>query len=103
MRNTITHIAAPQIRQLTIVSRFSVDCLVHGPLTATLLLNLTAAAARQACGQVKNFEYRATSPLTVEQMVRLRGAWNDADKKQASLWALNEAGTVCMTAKATLF
>ncbi|CDS82162.1 related to HTD2-mitochondrial 3-hydroxyacyl-thioester dehydratase [Sporisorium scitamineum] len=78
------------------------DCLVHGPLTATLLLNLVAAAAKQTSGQVQRFEYRATSPLTVEQTVRLRGAWQDVDKA-ASLWALNQAGTVCMTAKATLF
>ncbi|SJX61818.1 related to HTD2-mitochondrial 3-hydroxyacyl-thioester dehydratase [Sporisorium reilianum f. sp. reilianum] len=79
------------------------DCLVHGPLTATLLLNLVAAAAKEASGQVQTFEYRATSPLTVEQTVRLRGAWQGAEKKGASLWALNQAGTVCMTAKATLF
>lgn len=79
------------------------DCLVHGPLTATLLLNLMATAARGASGQVKSFEYRATSPLTVAQIVRLRGAWQDGSKKAASLWALNEAGTVCMTANATMF
>lgn len=76
---------------------------MHGPLTATLLLNLMASAAEEASGQVKKFEYRASSPLTVEQKVRLRGAWEDSDKKKASLWALNEVGTVCMTAKATLF
>jgi 3-methylfumaryl-CoA hydratase len=79
------------------------DCLVHGPLTATLLLNLVAAAADQASGKVKKLEYRATSPLTVEQRIRLRGAWEGSDRRKASLWALNEAGTVCMTAKATLF
>lgn len=79
------------------------DCLVHGPLTATLLLHLIASAARETSGQVQRFEYRATSPLTVEQTIRLRGAWESADQKEASLWALNEVGTVCMTAKATLF
>ncbi|GAC76687.1 hypothetical protein PANT_22d00141 [Moesziomyces antarcticus T-34] len=79
------------------------DCLVHGPLTATLLLNLIAAAADKASGKVQKFEYRATSPLTVEQRIRLRGAWEGSDRRKASLWALNEAGTVCMTAKATLF
>ncbi|KAI3478708.1 hypothetical protein L1887_59345 [Cichorium endivia] len=78
------------------------DCLVHGPLTATLLLNLIAAAADKASGKVQKFEYRATSPLTVEQRIRLRGAWEGSDRRKASLWALNEAGTVCMTAKATL-
>ncbi|KAJ1029583.1 hypothetical protein NDA13_002829 [Ustilago tritici] len=78
------------------------DCLVHGPLTATLLLNLVACAARAFSSQVKKFEYRATSPLTVEQRIRLRGAWEGGDKKKALLWALSEAGTVCMTAKATL-
>lgn len=83
--------------------RVLADCLVHGPLTATLLLNLMASAAAEKSGQVKKFEYRATSPLTVEQKIRLRGAWEDVDKTKASLWALNEAGTVCMTAKASLF
>lgn len=72
-------------------------------MTATLLLNLMDTAARETSAQVKKFEYRATSPLTVEQTVRLRGAWQGDDKKQASLWALNEAGTACMTAKASLF
>ncbi|PWZ00524.1 hypothetical protein BCV70DRAFT_97011 [Testicularia cyperi] len=76
------------------------DCLVHGPLTATLLMNLIAASGPS---RLKKFEYRATAPIKVEQTIRLRGAWTESDHRQAELWALNEAGKVCMTARASLY
>lgn len=81
-------------------SVYLTDCLVHGPLTATLLMNLAAASAGS---KLRSFEYRATAPITVEQKIRLRGKWIDNDRKAAQLWALNEAGTICMTAKATTY
>ncbi|KAN0063493.1 hypothetical protein ACQY0O_003940 [Thecaphora frezii] len=84
------------------------DCLVHGPLTATLLMNLvaSAAAAEAASARLVSFEYRATAPLVVEQTVRLRGKWHkqprEGEARQAELWALDQTGRVCMEAKATV-
>ena len=73
------------------------DCLVHGPLTATLLMNL---ADRASDKRLRSFEYRATAPLVVEQTVRLRGQWRDRRQGKVDLWALDERGTVCMKASA---
>ncbi|EPQ29757.1 uncharacterized protein PFL1_02976 [Pseudozyma flocculosa PF-1] len=103
------------------------DCLVHGPLTATLLMNLVdsaaaggAAAATATSGddatpasdptrklRLRHFDYRATAPLVVERTVRLRGKWQPSSSaspngRTAKLWALDDRGTVCMTATATV-
>ncbi len=46
------------------------DLVVHAPLTALMLMD---AAARRWRAPVRDFEYRALSPLFVEQPVRLAG------------------------------
>ncbi|KAL1747572.1 hypothetical protein HDZ31DRAFT_61194 [Schizophyllum fasciatum] len=67
--------------------------LVHGPLTALMLLETMAynfPAARPSY-----FEYRARNPLVVGRACTINGAWHD--KRTALLWCVNEDGVVGMT------
>lgn len=76
--------------------------LVHGPLTALLLLD---AAGRHGAGPVTRFRYRALAPLYVDLPMRLRG-WaepeaEDGDHAMSSpgervVEALGPDGTVAM-------
>lgn len=76
--------------------------LVHGPLTATLLIEL---AARE--GWVRDFRYRAVSPMVVDQEVRLVGSWRseaegagpDKGTRVLEMMAV-QATKVCMKATA---
>ena len=43
------------------------DLVVHGPLTATLLVELAADIARQSGKFLQSFDYRATSPMYVDR------------------------------------
>ncbi|PWN51656.1 hypothetical protein IE53DRAFT_328113 [Violaceomyces palustris] len=76
------------------------DCLVHGPLTATLLLNLASTARPNYA--VQSFEYRALNPLLVDRPFSLNLKWSSDDGLDARLWATDEHGVVCMSASATL-
>jgi 3-methylfumaryl-CoA hydratase len=69
--------------------------LVHGPLTAMLLLDF---ALRQLEGEPVKYEARATAPLFVDQPFRLIGrpAADGAD-----LWAVSDSG-VAMCARLTM-
>lgn len=94
------------------------DCLVHGPLTATLLMDLlvkrgipsTLSGNNSEAGGVpgiKHFEYRATAPLVVCRTISLNGRWEgertgDGERK-ATLWATDENGRVGMKAEAVVF
>jgi 3-methylfumaryl-CoA hydratase len=72
---------------------------VHGPLTAMLL----AASASDHLGQpLRSFAYRASSPLFVDQPVRIDGAAAaSADGETATMTATRIDGIVGMTAAAT--
>jgi 3-methylfumaryl-CoA hydratase len=72
--------------------------IIHGPLTATLLMDL---ACRQApYRQLNKFTFRALSPLThIHQFsVHVRKAGDDA----FSVWACNHRGELAMTADAVM-
>jgi len=54
------------------------DLLVHGPLSATLLIEL----AGQSDGELSKFEYRAVKPIYVDREVRCCGRWVEAEGGQ---------------------
>lgn len=47
------------------------DLVVHGPLTATLLVELAEQVAQDKGKRLDRFEYRATSPMYVDLPIRL--------------------------------
>jgi len=73
--------------------------IVHGPLLATLLLQ----GLRDEAGvnNVRKFQFRAKSPVFVDQVFSVRGAQTDsADTWE--IWIENADGVVCMAATAYL-
>ncbi len=72
---------------------------VHGPLTAVLLLDLL----RRECPDraLVRFDYRALAPLFETAPVTVAGAPDD-DGRTVSLWAETPEGAVAMSATATL-
>ncbi len=64
--------------------------LVHGPLTALLLLD---AARRHSAGPVSRFRYRALAPLFADEPITLRGHASGAER---IVEALGPAGSVAM-------
>ncbi|KAF7317783.1 MaoC-like domain-containing protein [Mycena kentingensis (nom. inval.)] len=68
--------------------------LVHGPLTALMLLETTILYKPTAT--FKTFEYRARNPIIVNRPITIRGAWGEGGKS-ASLWAVDGEGVVGMT------
>jgi 3-methylfumaryl-CoA hydratase len=67
---------------------------VHGPLVATLLLDLLAS--EQPDAHVKTFEFRAVSPLFDTAPFTICG------HPDGRLWAANHTGGLAMEARATL-
>lgn len=72
---------------------------VHGPLTATLLVDLVRRHAPQAL--VRAFSFRAVSPLFDGAEMSLNASLPDAGGV-VRLWAANDKGGLAMTAEATL-
>ncbi|MHA1563754.1 MAG: FAS1-like dehydratase domain-containing protein [Alphaproteobacteria bacterium] len=72
---------------------------VHGPLVATLLIDLLAR--EMASARLTHFSFRAVSPLFDGQPVKLNGSPPDSEG-QVKLWATNEAGALAMTAQARI-
>ena len=72
--------------------------IIHGPLTATLLMDL--ACKQEPEKQLKSFAFRALSPLThihdFSLNVRKTG------DSEFSVWACNHRGELAMTADAEL-
>lgn len=69
----------------------------HGPLTATLLMDL--CRREKGDGALKAFSFRAVSPLFDTAPFVIQGE-PSADGKSARVWALNPAGELAMTAEA---
>jgi 3-methylfumaryl-CoA hydratase len=69
------------------------DVVVHGPLIATLLLDLYARQGRP----LTRFRYRATRPLFLPHAFTVSGK---AAPGGASLWASNHEGALAMEAEA---
>ncbi|KAJ7709862.1 hypothetical protein B0H17DRAFT_1029536 [Mycena rosella] len=67
--------------------------LVHGPLTALLLLEVTKFHKPGA--QIAHFEYRARNPVIVNRPMTINGTW--VDEHTATVWCVNEEGVVGMT------
>jgi 3-methylfumaryl-CoA hydratase len=70
---------------------------VHGPLVATLLLDLLRSGTEGAA--VRRFSFRALAPLFDTAPFSLAGRRRGGE---AELWALGPGGTVAMTARAEL-
>ena len=72
--------------------------IIHGPLTATLLMEL---ACSQAPGRLlKSFSFRALSPLTHVHQFSLHVF--ETAEKHYSVWACNQRGELAMTGEAEL-
>jgi 3-methylfumaryl-CoA hydratase len=70
------------------------DLVVHGPMQATLLMNLAATLLDRV---PKTFRYRGLSPMTANQTFRVCGRIG-ADGFEGA--TLDEAGRICMQASA---
>ena len=73
--------------------------IVHGPLIATLLLDLVARQAPQA--GLRRFDFRAKSPLFDTAPFHVNGL-PGADGREVRLWAEGPGGALAMEATATL-
>jgi 3-methylfumaryl-CoA hydratase len=62
---------------------------VHGPLIATLMVDLCRRSHPDA--EIKEFSFRAMSPLFVDHAMALGGAPTD-DGSSAAVWAANDEG-----------
>lgn len=83
-------------RYVTSVERYP-GLIVHGPLIATLLVDL---ARRHDPRPLRSFEFRAVSPVFDTGPFSVCGK-PEADGKAAALWAETEVGTLAMQAQAT--
>jgi 3-methylfumaryl-CoA hydratase len=66
--------------------------LVHGPLTATLLLE---AAKRNVQRELASFRYRGLAPLFNDELITLAGS-NAKQENETELWAAGPSGVVAM-------
>ncbi|WP_294224178.1 MaoC family dehydratase N-terminal domain-containing protein [uncultured Shimia sp.] len=72
---------------------------VHGPLLATMLLDLLRREKPDAI--VKSFEFRALSTIFDNEIFSVHGAAEE-DGKNFRLWARRQDGSLAMNAKATI-
>ena len=73
---------------------------VHGPLIATLLVDLLRTHAPDA--RLLGFEFRAVRPTFDIHPLRLNGQPSSEDGKAVRLWAQDHEGFLTMQATATL-
>lgn len=71
--------------------------LVHGPLTATLLIDLAVQAGVTIDKELVEFEYRAVGPIYVDEEVEMRGSWDGVGLEMSA----RQGGRVGMKATAT--
>ncbi|WOO83641.1 Mesaconyl-C(4)-CoA hydratase [Vanrija pseudolonga] len=71
------------------------DLVFHGPLTATLLVELAQRAADDVAAEFVKFEYRATHPMYVKREIKLRAAWIGPRGTKLQVWA-EQDGVLCM-------
>ncbi|KAJ7905521.1 hypothetical protein B0H14DRAFT_2660601 [Mycena olivaceomarginata] len=74
-------------------SRGYPERLVHGPLTALMLLEVTKF--HKPTAQIAHFEYRARNPVIVNTPMTINGVW--VDEHTATVWCQDAAGVVGMT------
>ncbi len=70
---------------------------VHGPLQASLLIDL---CRKNASAPLKKFEYRAQFPMFAGEKFTVNGTF-DAAKSQADVWTANAAGNYAMRGTGT--
>jgi hydroxyacyl-ACP dehydratase HTD2-like protein with hotdog domain len=68
------------------VDKSTIERLVHGPLTAQMLLE--SAVFHFPHVQFSHFKYRATNPLFVNRNLTINGTWTDDQTIQ--LWCCDE-------------
>ena len=73
---------------------------VHGPLIATLLVDLLRR--QRPAAQVKRFAFTAKSPLFDLRRFDVCGRFDGSGERSAVLWARNHAGALAMQASAEL-
>lgn len=78
----------------------SIDRVVHGPLTALMLLDLASINAPPN-KYISYFAYRARRPVIVNRSLNLSGSWGSG-VSDAMCIAKNNFGEVCMTAEVKL-
>ena len=71
--------------------------LVHGPLTALMLLETTKF--HHCSTEFEFFEYRARNPVIVNRPITIHGAW--VAENAIELWTLDDEGIVGMTGNIT--
>ncbi|EFI28367.1 hypothetical protein CC1G_13901 [Coprinopsis cinerea okayama7 len=71
--------------------------LVHGPLTATMLLE--TVNFHNPLVHLKEFEYRATNPMYVNRVLTINGTWIGPSK--AKVWCVDDEGAVGMVGLVT--
>ncbi|KAJ7777414.1 hypothetical protein B0H16DRAFT_1879473 [Mycena metata] len=67
--------------------------LVHGPLTALMMLE--AVRLERPDARFTSFNYRARNPLVVNRAISINGVWQD--ENTVELWCVDRAGVVGMT------
>ncbi|KAI9025184.1 hypothetical protein CLU79DRAFT_78749 [Phycomyces nitens] len=67
-------------------------CLVHGPLSSTLLMGLLRSHIQALDSKVKLFRYKCLLPLYVHQPLTLCGRESALDPKSYELWIVNHDG-----------
>ncbi|KAF8163336.1 hypothetical protein B0H34DRAFT_319543 [Crassisporium funariophilum] len=72
--------------------------LVHGPLTAQMLLEAVTFHFPKA--KIHHFEYRATNPLFVNRELTINGSW--VDESTVQMWCCDANGVVGMTGRVEL-
>jgi 3-methylfumaryl-CoA hydratase len=72
---------------------------VHGPLTATLLVDLVTCHAPGE--DITSFSFKALNPIFDNGPFQLCGRC-EPDSGDIRLWAVNDAGVLCVDARATL-
>ena len=71
--------------------------LVHGPLTALMLLE--TVTFHNPGLQLTSFEYCARNPMAVKRAMTINGSWTD--ENIIKLWCVDENGVVGMTGTVT--
>ncbi|ORY24569.1 hypothetical protein BCR39DRAFT_546522 [Naematelia encephala] len=78
------------------------DLVFHGPLTATLLIDLADKAGKSTHRALAHFDYRATSPMYTDRSINLISGWKDnsGDGETVLEMIAEQEGRVGMTATA---
>jgi hydroxyacyl-ACP dehydratase HTD2-like protein with hotdog domain len=72
--------------------------LVHGPLTALMLLETVKWHYPSMI--LTSFQYRARNPVVVDEQVTIRGVW--VDETSIEMWTTDSCGVVGMTGRITI-